>query len=88
MFEKLKRYIHRIKRHKRNKKISDFANNLYYLRYFYYPNLDIYVHPLVYAIIRFRYPVSIKYLRLREDSFLVKDYFDVITVQPKEFNYV
>lgn len=86
--KKLKRYIHRIKRHKRNKKISDFANNLYYLRYVYYPGLNICVHPLVYAIIRFRYPVTIDYLGLKEDSFLVKDYFDVITIQPKEFYYV
>jgi hypothetical protein len=88
MFEKIKRYIHRIKRHKRNKKLSEFADKLFTIRYFYCNDYDIYVHPLVYSIIRFRYPVSINYLRLKEDSFLVKDYFNVITVQPKGELYV
>lgn len=27
---KLKRFIHRIKRHKRNKRLSNFADNMFY----------------------------------------------------------
>lgn len=83
MFERIKRYIHRIKRHRRNKNISRFADRLYLARYESLINTDMYIHPLVYLIIRFRYPVSFKWLRLKEDSFLVKDYFDIICVQPK-----
>lgn len=81
--KKLKRFIHRIKRHKRNKKLSKFADSLYFARYYSENNSVLLVHPLVYLLIRLRYPVSYKWLRLKDDSFLIKDYFDVI-----EVNYV
>ena len=48
MFEKLKKYIHRIKRHRRNKNISRFADNMFLAsRAFSY---KIGLNPLVYAI--------------------------------------
>lgn len=87
MFEKLKRYTHRIKRHKRNKKLSVFADKvLYVVRYCEYGNVTVFVHPLVYAIIRYKYPADI-YLRLKEDCF-TKDYFSLMTVLSKGEYYV
>ena len=53
MFKKLKRYIRRIKRHKRNKKISRFADNMFLVSRTY--NYKIGLNPLVYEIIRSRY---------------------------------
>ena len=51
--KKLKRYIHRIKRHKRNKKISKFADNMFLASRTC--SYKIALNPLVYEIIRSRY---------------------------------
>lgn len=53
MFEKLKRYIHRIKRHRRNKNISRFADNMFLASRT--SSYKIGLNPLVYEIIRSRY---------------------------------
>lgn len=53
MFEKLKRYIHRIKRHRRNKNISGFADNIFLVSRT--SSYKIGLNPLVYEIIRSRY---------------------------------
>ena len=51
--KKLKRFIHRIKRHNRNKNISRFADNMFLVsRRIEY---KIGLNPLVYEIIRSRY---------------------------------
>ena len=79
--KKIKRFIHRIKRHKRNRKLSRFADNMF----FAVSNscwLGMYfVHPLIYEIIRFRYLQNDSmvqlYSCLRADS-LVKDYTSII----------
>lgn len=53
VFEKIKKYIHRIKRHKRNRKLSKFADVMFQVS----RNSDykIGLNPLVYEIIRSRY---------------------------------
>ena len=51
--KKLKRYIHRIKRHRRNKKISRFTDNIFLVSRT--SSYKIGLSPLVYEIIRSRY---------------------------------
>jgi len=51
--KKLKRFIHRIKRHRRNKKISRFADNVFLVSRTC--SYKIGLNPLVYEIIRSRY---------------------------------
>ena len=51
--KKLKRYIHRIKRHRRNKKISRFADNIFLASRT--SSYKIGLNPLVYEIIRSRH---------------------------------
>lgn len=53
--KKLKGFIHRIKRHKRNKRLSKFADNLFYAVSNSCWNYNAFVHPLIYEIIRIRY---------------------------------
>ena len=57
MFEKIKRYIHKIKRHRRNKRLSKFADTMFEAssRVWY----KIGIHPLIYEIINFRYHDSL-----------------------------
>lgn len=76
--KKLKRLIHRIQRHKRNKKLSKFADNIFYATT-HCPYTTVFVHPLVFEIIRFRYFGKMFYT-LRVDYF-AKDYFDILTIQ-------
>lgn len=77
MFEKIKRYIHRIKRHRRNRKLSKFANNLFSATLNI--NYKIVVHPLVYEIINFRHN-DIFIFNLIPD-FLIPDYYTIIEVK-------
>lgn len=51
--KKLKRFIHRIKRHRRNKKISRFADYMFLVSRTC--SYKIGLNPLVYEIIRSRY---------------------------------
>lgn len=51
--KKLKRYIHRIKRHRRNKKISRFADNIFLASRT--SSYKIGLNPLVYEIIHSRH---------------------------------
>lgn len=51
--KKLKRFIHRIKRHKRNKRLSKFADNIFIASRNCCYKLGL--NPLVYEIIRVRY---------------------------------
>ena len=71
MFEKIKRYIHKIKRHRRNRKLSKFADNMFLASLNI--NNKIGVHPLVYEIINFRHN-DIFIFNLISD-FLIEDYY-------------
>lgn len=79
--KKIKRFIHRIKRHKRNRKLSKFADNMFFAvsNSCWYGN--VFVHPLIYEIIRFRYlqrdALVQLYSCLRVD-YLTKDYTSII----------
>lgn len=51
---KIKRFIHRIKRHKRNKSLSNIAKGLYLFSKSQW-GFKICLHPLIYEIIRIKY---------------------------------
>lgn len=53
--KKVKTFIRRIKRHKRNKRLSEFADNIFFAvsNRCWYGN--VFIHPLIYKIIRIRY---------------------------------
>lgn len=79
--KKIKRFIHKIKRHKRNKMLSKFADNIFYAISNSCWNYNIFVHPLIYEIIRFRYignDALVKmYSCIRAEN-LVSDYTSII----------
>lgn len=75
---KLKQLIRRIKRHNRNKKLSKFADNIFYATT-HCPYVTVLVHPLVFEIIRFRY-FGKMFSTLSVDYF-AKDCFDILTIQ-------
>lgn len=75
---KIKRLIHRIQRRKRNKKLSEFADNIFYATT-HCPYVTVFAHPLVFEIIRFRY-FGKMFPTLNVDYF-AKDYFDILTIQ-------
>lgn len=77
MFEKIKRYIHKIKRHRRNKRLSKFADAMFEAsnRVWY----KIGIHPLVYEIINFRHHDSVTLRNLVPD-YLISDYHRIFLI--------
>ena len=78
---KLKRFIHRIKRHKRNKRLSNIADNIFYAVSNSTWNWTIFVHPLVYEIIRIKYlrnDCLVKLYSSLKVDYLAKDYTTII----------
>lgn len=77
MFEKIKRYIHKIKRHRRNKRLSKFADAMFEAsgRVCY----KIGIHPLIYEIINFRYHDSMVLWNLVPD-YMIDNYYRIILV--------
>ena len=68
----------RIKRKIRNIRLSKFAENIYFASW--HTDCLLFVHPLVYEIIRFRYPENMP-PRLMENELLLKDdYFYKVVV--------
>ena len=57
VLDKIKRLVRRIKRHRRNKKLSKFCDNFYIANRLspIVAMSDVFVHPLVYEVLRFRY---------------------------------
>lgn len=71
--------INKIKRKNRNKKLSKFADKMYYATW--NTSQNVFVHPLVFEIIRFRYFGKLC-CTLHKDEFLCggKDYFRIVTL--------
>lgn len=77
--KKLKQFIKRIKRHARNRKLSKFCDNFYIANRLspIVAMSDVFVHPLVYEVLRFRYYRDL-IIQCISPSDFITDYTEVL----------
>ena len=71
--------INKIKRKSRNRKLSKFADKMFYVSR--HTNKTIFLHPLIFEIIRFRH-FGEMFCTLKTDNYVIggKNYFQIVTL--------
>ena len=81
--QKIKRFIHRIKRHKRNKSLSNFAKGLYFFSKSQC-GFKFGLHPLIYEIIHIKYCENDFYMLKLFPDYTLEDKYSEFLIFCKE----